>query len=536
MPSSSPVISLSGVTFAWPDGTPVVDGLDLVVPPGRSALVGVNGSGKSTLLRMVAGELAPTGGHVTVGGRVGHLPQDLTLDAGRSVVDFLGIGATLAAVARIAAGSVETADYDAVGDDWDVEERAVASLARLGLPHDVLRRRLGELSGGQVAQLGLARLVLDRPDVLLLDEPTNDLDAEARARLVDLVSTWSGSLLLVSHDRALLEHVDRIGDLRDGAVRWYGGGWSAYAAQVAAEQEAAEQAVTAARSDVRRQRTDRQEAERLLAQRRRQGARNAVRTNMGKGAQHFWQNRSEKNAASYRRLHDDRLESARERLDQAEARLREDREVRIDLPATAVPRGRVVLTTDGLVLRTGTPVDLELRGPDRIAVLGANGSGKTTLLHTVAGLLAPASGTVRAHVPVGLLPQRLDVLDDDLSVYANVQAAAPGVDRTVVRAALARFLFRGERADRPAGTLSGGERLRASLARVLLADPAPQLLLLDEPTNNLDHASYDALVSALADYRGALLVASHDPDFLDDLGLDRTVHLGDPPDRTQVVG
>ena len=178
MPAAiSAAITCTSLSFAWPDGAAAIDDLDLVVGPGRSGLVGRNGSGKSTLLRLIAGELQPTSGRVAVAGETGYLAQDLTLDVAQLVPEFLGIAEVVAAIRAVESGSVDQHHFDLIGDEWDIEQRAIAELGRLGLPSDVLDRRMGELSGGEVTQLGLTRLLLRRPDVLLLDEPTNNLDA-----------------------------------------------------------------------------------------------------------------------------------------------------------------------------------------------------------------------------------------------------------------------------------------------------------------------------------------------------------------------
>jgi ATPase subunit of ABC transporter with duplicated ATPase domains len=173
----------------------------------------------------------------------------------------------------------------------------------------------------------------------------------------------------------------------------------------------------------------------------------------------------------------------------------------------------------------GVLAELIIRGPERIALVGPNGAGKTTVLRAIAGLARRPGIGVRLGAVVGYLPQRLDILEDSLTVVDNVRAAAPAASVNEVRASLARFLFRGERADRLAGTLSGGERFRAVLAALLLAQPAPQLLLLDEPTNNLDLASVRQLSQALEGYRGAILVASHDVPFLRSAGITRWLRV-----------
>jgi ATPase subunit of ABC transporter with duplicated ATPase domains len=533
-------IVCSDLSFSWPDGTPVFSHLTVSFGPGRTGLIGVNGAGKSTLLRIVAGELHPGSGAVRAEGEVGYLPQSITLGSHRTLSDLLGITAARAALKAIEAGQAGEDAFAAVGDDWDVEERARAWLDRLG-PFSLgslgLDAPVRQLSGGETILAALAALFLRRPAVLLLDEPTNNLDRDARRRLYDAVASWTGMMVIVSHDRELLGLVDQIAEVSGNTIRIYGGNLAAHEEIVATEQAAAERAVTAAAADVRRQRRDLVEAQVKQATRDRQGRKLAASGSIPKIVANARKVHAQESAGRSRELHTERLAAARDRLSDAEQALRDDKEIRVDLPATAVPAGRTVLTLTGLSAphwHPASPIpasapnalaELIVRGPERIALTGPNGAGKTTLLRAIAGLAARPGLGVRLGAVVGYLPQRLDLLDDSLSVVDNVRAAAPAASVNEVRASLARFLFRGERADRMAGTLSGGERFRAVLAALLLAQPAPQLLLLDEPTNNLDLASVRQLSQALEGYRGAIVAASHDVPFLRSAGITRWLRL-----------
>ncbi|MFG2006944.1 ABC-F family ATP-binding cassette domain-containing protein [Spirillospora sp. NPDC048911] len=526
------------VSFAWQDGTQVLDGLDAAFGAGRTGLMGVNGSGKSTLLKLIAGELRPAAGTISVEGEIGYLPQNLPLGTARTVADLLGISEARTALLAIERGEATEENFAAVGDDWDVEERARAELDRLGLHELGLDRTVATLSGGETVMVGLAALFLARPDVLLLDEPTNNLDLDARRRLYDAVTAWPGVLVVVSHDRALLDLVDEIADLRDGDIRYFGGNLTEYEEALAVEQEAAERMVRVAETDVRRQKRELEEAHVKLARRVRYGNKMYDIKREPRAVMKLRKRAAQVSAGKHRIMHEDRLAGAKEKLTEAEEAVRDDAEIRVQLPATEVPAGRTVLTVTGLTAadpEPGTMDELIVRGPERIALVGPNGAGKTTFLRALVGDPVTEGVAVKAGVDgLRYLPQRLDVLDDDLSVVDNVRTFAPSAPVNTIRAGLARFLFRGARADQLAGTLSGGERFRAVLASLLLAEPAPQLLLLDEPTNNLDMASARQLGQALEAYRGALVVVSHDLPFLRSIGITRWLRLDRATGLTEI--
>ncbi|HEX5728006.1 ABC-F family ATP-binding cassette domain-containing protein [Microbacterium sp.] len=550
----TPSIVLDRVSFIWPDGSVALSDLSGALGSGRTGLVGRNGSGKSTLLRLIAGELDPVAGQLSRTADVAHLPQRLTLDVDRPVADLLGVSDTLAAVRAIESGDIDPRHFDAVGNDWDIEARSHAALAEAGLEPGMLDRSVGALSGGEAVLTAIAGIRLRAAPITLLDEPTNNLDREARARLADMVRSWRGALVVVSHDLALLELMDDTAELYESELSVFGGPYSQWRARLDAEQDAARQAERSAAQLLKREKRDRIESETKLAHRAAVGRKAQLEKRVPKIIAGGRKMSAQVSAGKMRTDMQDRESTARAALDAAERRVRDGDAIRIDLPDPGVPAGRRIATiSDGA--RTWV-----VQGPERVALVGPNGVGKTTLVEALvrsAGVRdsVPGSSTdvafrefpdarvsavhnrlnAEPHTDrIGYLPQRVDTLDEGASVLQNVRAAASAVPDRDLRNRLARFLIRGDAVDRAVATLSGGERFRVALARLLLAEPPPQLLVLDEPTNNLDIDTVDQFVAALAAYRGAVLIVSHDDAFLARLGISLTLELAADGTLTEV--
>lgn len=519
-------VTFAAVSYSTPDGASLFSNLDLSFGHGRTGIVGRNGTGKTTLLRLVTGDLIPHAGSVTRPERIG-LVRQAVQPSEMTVGDALGAGEALARLARIEAGLAEDSDYSLA--DWTLPQRIASTLATVGLAVDQ-DRALGRLSGGQRTRVHLAAALLGEPDLLLLDEPTNNLDAEGREAVTDILGKWRGAAIVVSHDRALLRQVDAIVELTSLGARTYGGNWDAYKARKDIELAAAEHRLDAAEQAIRQVEKQAQQVRERQDRRNAAGKRKAARGDIPRIMLGGMKENAERTTAGNKVVADCRRAEAETDAAEARAEIEILTPLTVSLVPTGLPAGRTVLEASGVSGGPGErPVirrlDLRLVGPERVAISGPNGSGKTSLLRLLTGELVPAEGTVRVTPRLAMLDQQVSLLEPGQSIRDNFRRLNPEASENDCRAALARMMFRADAALQEVKSLSGGEMLRAALACTIGSVQPPELLILDEPTNHLDIHAIAAVEAGLRAYDGALLVVSHDRDFLEAIGIERELVL-----------
>jgi ATPase subunit of ABC transporter with duplicated ATPase domains len=524
-----PSVAISNLFYTGPDGHTLFSDLNLAFGPGRTGLVGRNGVGKTTLFRLIAGQLAPGSGTITVAGRMGVLRQEVAPRAGETIADLFGVRAGLALLARAVAG--EASADELAEADWTLEARLAEALEKLALDVEP-GTPLAELSGGQRTRAALAALVFDAPDLILLDEPTNNLDAEGRQAVAEMLASWRGAAIVVSHDRVLLEEMDAIVELTSLGATSYGGGWSQYRERKALELASAQHDLDVAERQVRDAARAVQDARERQDRRDAGGRRKAARGDMPRIVIGGLKRQAEATAGEFDRLAEKEADAAQAQAEAARARIEVLTPFSVKLRPSGLPAGKVVLRAQELTggYYADTPIirafSMEMIGPERVAIRGPNGAGKTTLLKLLTGGLVPLSGSVQVGGPLAMLDQQVALLDRGETLVENFRRLNPGSTINDCRAVLAAFKFRNDAALQVAGTLSGGEMLRAGLACAVGGVTPPMLLVLDEPTNHLDVEAVEVVEAGLRAYDGALLVISHDRRFLENIGVTREVVLG----------
>ena len=570
-------ITLDHISYAHPGEPPLFTDLSAVFSAPLTGLIGDNGAGKTTLFRLILGDINPSQGIISTPQHIAYLPQDLGLSGHQHLADIFGITKILQALDALESGEYSPSLYDTIGDAWDIEERTLVALAEHGFGpaltttdtqarRNLLMRPLSTFSGGQTVTAALAALLYSDPEFILLDEPTNNLDSSAKNRLYTALETLTCPALIISHDRDLLERVNVIAELhadRQGVahLRLFEGNYSTYRQALDTEQQAAQRRVTEAKNRVRSAHREWVHAQEIISKNMAQ----VWKDDQPDTILALAKDASRQAAAKLRVLRVGKQEQAQEEYQNAQNEVRVQEKIYAELSQQPLPAGRKVLElrrvdkrpvsretftvqqptkVDSLHFlpakadsenQQGTPAEhpehLILSGPEHLRITGANGSGKTTLLEAIAHAgdpeyRSPVQPAYRVEYSIegAYIPQRI-TLDPELTLLQCVQRANPGVSEQHLRDQLARLLFRRESVHHKTGELSGGERFRAAVAQVLLADPVPQLLMLDEPTNNLDISSVDWLVQALEAYTGALIVVSHDEDFCHRIRIDRTLAL-----------
>lgn len=526
---------IQGLTYAHPDHTPMFDQVTLELSKGdKATLIGCNGSGKSTLLKLIAG-FYPT--HFDGGIQADqpyYIPQNFDSFKGQTLASVLGIESKIKALNAILAGSDALSDFETLDDDWELESRVAAAFSYWKLPAFPLDTPFEQLSGGEQVKVFLSGLLIQQPNLILMDEPTNHLDAEGQQLLYDFIAKSAATILIVSHQRALLNKVEITLALEGKKILRYGGNYDFYLQEKQLQQQALQRDFEALDKE---RRLVKKQQQHLLEKQQKEASQNkkkAQRGDMPKIVLNTLKNKAERSSSKLEAVqeakenHFKTLQSAlREQLQSAQ-------QFAIRIPNSQLARGKKMIAATSMniafndVELWGNPLSFSVFSGDRIALSGCNGSGKTTVLELFQGIQKASEAMLwlREGMTTVYLDQQYQLLNPQLTVEEQLLSIP---ERTLSLHELRNMLFQyavpPESWNKPIALLSGGERLKVALCYLLVAHPSIDLLLLDEPTNNIDLESIEILTATLKAYVGTLIVVSHDSVFLEHINCTRILNL-----------
>lgn len=528
------MILLQNISFGFPGGDLLFNHINVTIPSQtKSALVGNNGMGKSTLLKIIADEIQSLSGNINIQGDIFYVPQMFGNFNHFTIAECLRIDQKLHALLKITNGEVDEEYFEILNDDWEIEERCQNALQYWGLQNFKLTQKLGELSGGQKTKVFLAGIQINQPDIIILDEPTNHLDNEGRKLLYDLIGKTSATIIIVSHDRTLLNLVDTIFELSNQGISAYGGNFDFYTEQKEIEEEALHHDIHAKEKALKKAK----EKERKTLERKQKldarGKQKQEKSGVARIMMNTLRNNAEKNTSKLKSVHTEKISGISGDLRDLRSSLKNFEQMKVNFNDSNLHSGKILITAENLNFSYGKEklwkenLSLEIRSGDRICIKGSNGSGKTTLIKLLLKNIAPFTGNVRTSEFNSIyIDQEYSLINHNSTIYEFVQTFNDNaMPESEVKTLLSRFLFGKDTWEKTAGVLSGGERLRLLLCGLSITNKAPDMIILDEPTNNLDLQNVEILTQSIKDYHGTLLVISHDEVFLQEIGIDREVVL-----------
>jgi ATPase subunit of ABC transporter with duplicated ATPase domains len=421
----------------------------------------------------------------------------------------------------------------ALDDDWTVDERCREAFSLWGLPEAALRAKMGTLSGGQKTRVFLAGIKIHNPAIVLLDEPTNHLDATGRDLLYRFISETSCTVVAVSHDRTLLNQLEKMCELTKHGIKVYGGNYDFYREQKQMERAALAHSVDDKQKALRKARETEREALERQQRRDAQGRRNMAQGGLPAILAGRRKNNAENSTARLKDVHADKINTLAQELSALRREIPDRDRIRFGLENSSLHKGKVLVAAKAVNFAYGekavwnSPLDFQIVSGERIEVKGSNGSGKTTLLRLILGDIEPACGVLFRAGNKALYIDQEYALPAGLSVYEQAQTFNDAaLQEHDIKTRLNRFLFPDAFWNKPCAVLSGGERMRLLLCCLTITVQAPDLIVLDEPTNNIDIRNMELLAAAISGYRGTLIVVSHDRCFLAQLNIERQIVLG----------